>query len=80
MRTETGGAAPGSNTGVTAIIDAKGYQLAFLPLFTEGVLKGDIQGYAGATPYVLWGNLPVLIVCFGLLGFAVLRCRFRQRP
>jgi apolipoprotein N-acyltransferase len=44
------------------------------------VLKGDIQGYAGATPYVLWGNLPVLIGCFGLLGFAVIRCRFRRRP
>jgi apolipoprotein N-acyltransferase len=69
-----------TNTGVTAIIDVKGYQLAFLPLFTEGVLKGDIQGYAGATPYVLWGNLPVLIGCFGLLGFAVIRCRFRRRP
>ena len=69
-----------TNTGVTAIIDEKGHQLAFLPLFTEGVLKGDIQGYAGATPYVLWGNLPVLVVCFGLLGFAVLRRRFMRRP
>ena len=69
-----------TNTGVTAIIDVKGHQLAFLPLFTEGVLKGDIQGYAGATPYVRWGNLPVLVVCFGLLGFAVIRCRFRQQP
>jgi apolipoprotein N-acyltransferase len=69
-----------TNTGVTAIIDEKGNQLALLPLFTEGVLKGDIQGYAGATPYVRWGNLPVLVVCFGLLGFAVFRCRFRRRP
>ncbi len=69
-----------TNTGVTAIIDAKGYQLAVLPLFSEGVLKGDIQGYAGATPYVRWGNWPVLLLGFGLLAASLVRCRLRPRP
>jgi apolipoprotein N-acyltransferase len=39
-----------TNTGVTAIIDAKGRMLASLPLFTTGSLSGEIQGYAGSTP------------------------------
>ncbi len=60
-----------TNTGVTAIIDAKGRMLASLPLFTPGSLSGQIQGYAGSTPYVRWGNAPVL-VSWGLLGIYLL--------
>jgi apolipoprotein N-acyltransferase len=56
-----------TNTGITAIIDARGRMLAYLPSFTAGSLRGEIQGYAGATPYVRWGNLPVLAV-WGLLA------------
>ncbi len=56
-----------TNTGVTAIIDAQGRMLAHLPLFTAGSLKGEIQGYAGSTPYVRWGNVPVLVL-WGLLA------------
>ncbi|MHB1083232.1 MAG: apolipoprotein N-acyltransferase [Thiobacillus sp.] len=60
-----------TNTGVTAIIDAKGHVLASLPLFTTGSLSGKIQGYAGSTPYVRWGNGPVLAL-WGMLGMVLL--------
>ncbi len=64
-----------TNTGVTAIIDAHGRMLAHLPLFTAGSLKGEIQAYAGSTPYVRWGNAPVLafwgVLVAGLLGVAL---------
>ena len=60
-----------TNTGVTAIIDAHGRVLARLPLFTTGSLTGEIQGYAGSTPYVRWGNAPVLAL-WGMLGFGLL--------
>ncbi len=56
-----------TNTGVTAIIDAKGRMLASLAPFTTGSLSGEIQGYAGSTPYVRWGNAPILAL-WGLLG------------
>lgn len=56
-----------TNTGVTAIIDAQGRMLAHLPLFTPGSLRGEIQGYAGSTPYVRWGNVPVLVL-WGVLA------------
>jgi apolipoprotein N-acyltransferase len=68
-----------TNTGVTAIIDAKGRMVASLPLFTAGSLTGTIQGYAGSTPYVRWGNAPVLVL-WGVLGVALAFARFRRRP
>src|SRR5512135_587710 len=68
-----------TNTGVTAIIDAKGHLLASLPLFTAGSLSGEIQGYAGSTPYVRWGNAPVLTL-WGVLGTALLAAALRRRP
>ena len=67
-----------TNTGVTAIIDERGRMLASLPLFTTGSLSGEIQGYAGATPYVRWGNAPVL-AAWGLLGLGLLVIAFRRR-
>ncbi|MHB1187194.1 apolipoprotein N-acyltransferase [Thiobacillus sp.] len=68
-----------TNTGVTAIIDAKGRMLASLPLFTTGSLSGSIQGYAGSTPYARWGNVPVLVL-WGGLGVGLLIAGFRRRP
>lgn len=67
-----------TNTGVTAIIDQRGRMLASLPLFTSGSLSGEIQGYAGATPYVRWGNAPVL-AAWGLLAVGLLGVALRRR-
>lgn len=66
-----------TNTGVTGIIDAKGRMLATLPLFTTGSLAGTIQGYTGSTPYVRWGNAPVLAL-WGLIGAGLLFARIRR--
>lgn len=65
-----------TNTGVTAIIDAKGHVLASLPPFITGSLSGKIQGYVGSTPYVRWGNAPVLAL-WGVLGIGLLATAFR---
>ncbi len=67
-----------TNTGLTAIIDAKGQVLAHLPLFTAGSLAGEIQGYAGSTPYVRWGNAPVLAL-WGGLGLVLLAAALYPR-
>ncbi len=68
-----------TNTGLTAIIDEKGRILASLPPFTSGSLTGSIQGYAGSTPYVRWGNAPV-IVLWALLGIGLLLIGLKRRP
>ena len=57
-----------TNTGVTAIIDPHGKVVARLPQFTEGVLSGEVQGFAGASPYVKLGNTPIVLACVVLLG------------
>jgi len=62
-----------TNTGVTAIIDPRGNVSARLPQFTEGVLTGEVQGYAGATPYVMSGNVPVVVLCLAGIAWLALR-------
>lgn len=62
-----------TNTGATAIIDSQGNIVSHAPHFSEIVLEGTAQGYAGSTPYVRFGNWPMIILCFGLLGLLWVR-------
>jgi apolipoprotein N-acyltransferase len=55
-----------TNTGITAIINQRGEVLKRAPEFTTARLDGEAQGFAGATPYVRFGNFPVLSL-LGLL-------------
>ncbi len=52
-----------TNTGATAMIDTKGYVLAHAPHFTQTTLNVMVQGYAGSTPYVRFGNWLFLGFC-----------------
>jgi apolipoprotein N-acyltransferase len=60
-----------TNTGVTAVLGPDGKVLAQLPQFTQGTLSAKLQPYRGKTPYVRWGNAPILsLACLLLvLGF-----------
>lgn len=49
-----------TNTGVTAILDQHGETVKLAPQAEVSRLDGVAQGFSGATPYVRWGNLPVL--------------------
>jgi len=64
-----------TNTGVTAVLGPDGKILAELPKFTQGVLKSNIQGYSGKTPYVIWGNIPILSLSCLLLILGFIRQR-----
>jgi apolipoprotein N-acyltransferase len=64
-----------TNTGITAIIDERGRIVSALPQFTEGVLQGDAQGFSGATPYVRFGNAPIVALCAALAALAVWSAR-----
>ena len=57
-----------TNTGATAVIDRDGRVLKQAPHFTLASLDGEVQGYSGATPYVRWGNIPVIALIFLALG------------
>ena len=57
-----------TNTGITAIVDARGAVIARLPPFTAGVLEGKVQGRSGASPYVMTGNYAIVVGCAVLIG------------
>lgn len=50
-----------TNNGITAIIDAYGKLQAVAPHFEQAVLTGRIQPTQGLTPFVRWGQPPVLL-------------------
>jgi len=60
-----------TNTGVTSVIGIDGRILQMLPQHVEGVLTAEVQGYAGATLYVRWGNAAVLGLILIMLASAV---------
>ncbi|MBV8659434.1 MAG: apolipoprotein N-acyltransferase [Burkholderiales bacterium] len=49
-----------TNSGTTAIVDAKGRYRAKLPERVQADLTGVVQGYDGLTPYLRWGNAAAL--------------------
>lgn len=63
-----------TNTGMTAAIDPDGTVRAVLPAQTVGVLDVEVQGTRGLTPYVRWGNSPMLawFALFLLMGLYLL--------
>jgi len=62
-----------NNTGITAVIDEKGRVMQRLEPFVEGILETTVQGRTGATPYMMWGDLPVLLMCLAGLGIGMAR-------
>ncbi|MFA9216615.1 MAG: apolipoprotein N-acyltransferase [Sphingomonadaceae bacterium] len=59
-----------TNTGATAIIDAHGSVVQQLAPNTRGVLAATVQGMAGNTPYIVWGNQLFLALATLALGAA----------
>ena len=61
-----------TNTGATAVIDARGRVTERLPAFTTGQIEAKVQGMTGRTPYITVGNTLVLAASLLLLaiGFA----------
>ena len=66
-----------TNTGITAIIDHRGMELARAPQFAVQVLKGQIQPMQGMTPFVRFGNTPVMVLALLILA-AVIAWRRRR--
>ena len=64
-----------TNTGITAVIASDGRVLHVLPQFTQATLSATVQGFTGKTPFVLWGNWPILSLVSFLLAFALLQRR-----
>ena len=56
-----------TNTGVTAIIDVSGRIVAYAPEFTTAKVSGEVRGYQGSTPYIVYGNAGFLVLALAML-------------
>ena len=68
-----------TNTGATAVVDARGRVQAQLAPFTFGVLSAQVQGMRGWTPYILFGNTLVLTAALLVLAGVWYGARKRRR-
>jgi apolipoprotein N-acyltransferase len=57
-----------TNTGATAVIDARGKLQSELRPFTRGTLAASVQGMTGLTPYIVMGNALPVTAALLLLG------------
>ena len=64
-----------TNTGITATLGPDGKVIQTLPEFSQATLTTKIQPYSGKTPYVRWGNLPILSLSAALLIWGFIRHR-----
>lgn len=65
-----------NNDGLSALLNQHGEIVNQLPAFTAGVLSATVFPYYGSTPWVLYGDLPLLACCIAFIiifGFALLR-------
>ncbi|MDP2080697.1 MAG: apolipoprotein N-acyltransferase [Pseudotabrizicola sp.] len=66
-----------ANTGVTAVIDARGRVVQALPFGTAGYLDvPSVPGALGVTPYAVWGEGPAIVAILMLFGLS----GWRRRP
>ena len=60
-----------TNTGMTALVRPDGEVAGVLPAFERGVLRVEVQGYQGLTPYARWGDRLALAVALLITAWAV---------
>ena len=64
-----------ANTGVSAVIDARGGLRDTLGLGEMGVIDAPLPGALPATPWIRWGDWPVVLLMAALLAGCAIRRR-----
>lgn len=68
-----------TTNGISAVIDARGAIVARSPQFKADVVSAAFQPMTGATPYVRWGNYPVITALALVLVLVALGATGRRR-
>jgi apolipoprotein N-acyltransferase len=68
-----------TNTGMTAVVQPDGTVSGVLPEFEQGVLRAEVRGYSGLTPFARWGDRPALALAGLVLAIGMVRAR-RAEP
>ncbi|KTC75248.1 apolipoprotein N-acyltransferase [Legionella birminghamensis] len=62
-----------NNDGLSSVINTRGDIIASLPAFNAGLLKASIFPASGSTPWVLFGDWPILILSFCIFLWALIK-------
>ncbi|MDP4133911.1 MAG: apolipoprotein N-acyltransferase, partial [Bacillota bacterium] len=62
-----------ASTGISAIIDDKGHVLSRLERGKYGIITEKIKLITRTTPYVFWGDYPILIICFLFISLSLFK-------
>jgi len=62
-----------NNDGLSSMINPHGDIIASLPAFHSGILRVNIHPAYGATPWVRFGDLPILMFCAFIILFTLIR-------
>lgn len=62
-----------TNTGLTAVIKPDGSVQAQLPRHEIAVLNEEVYAYAGATPYVIWGDGLLIVIAILVMSVVIYR-------
>ena len=60
-----------ATTGITMIVGPNGHIVAEVPAYRPGVAAASVRPITNRTPYVRWGDWPVVMVWVGGVGWAV---------
>lgn len=61
-----------NNDGLSAVIDNNGKIINKLDAFKDGILESHIYNAIGATPWSIWGDMPILIFCLFFCIIAII--------
>ncbi|MGQ3891417.1 apolipoprotein N-acyltransferase [Legionella sp. CNM-4043-24] len=61
-----------NNDGLSSIINTQGLIQSSLPAFRDGLLKSEIHPSTGTTPWVLYGDLPIMIFSLLIMACALI--------
>ena len=67
-----------ANNGVTGLINPFGQITEQIPQFERGILYGEVVPMHNLTPYLQWRSWPLIILCLGLFGWALLAGRMAK--
>ena len=62
-----------NNDGLSSVINTQGVIIKSLPAYQSGILKSTIYPSTGASPWVIWGDKPVLLFSFMIVVSGLLQ-------
>lgn len=68
-----------TNTGISAVYNARGQELGRTAQFETTVLRAEVAPTQGMTPFNHYGNTPMLILMFAMLGVVLLHQGLQKR-